>query len=90
MKKKSVESVKNTLDFSEDYVKKKRRTLADVRRIPKWARKKFVFTCEEVDFSYTLLKHFIGDSKDIDSVSVRRASYIPEIDLNAVTTWVED
>lgn len=82
MKKKSVESVKKTLDFSEDYVKKKRRTLADVRRIPKWARKKFVFTCEEVDF--------IGDSKDIDSVSVRRACCIPEIDLNAVTTWVED
>lgn len=90
MKKKSVESVKKTLDFSEDYVKKKRRTLADVRRIPKWARKKFVFTCEEVDFSYILLKRFIGDSRDIDSVSVRRASYIPEIDLNAVTTWVED
>lgn len=90
MKKKSVKSVKKTLDFSEDYVKKKRRSLVDVRRIPKWARKKFVFTCEEVDFSYTLLKHFIGDSKDIDSVSVRRACCIPEIDLNAVTTWVED
>ena len=66
------------------------RTLADIRRIPKWARKKLGFTCEEVEFSYTLLKHFIGDSKDIASVSVRRASCIPEIDLNAVTPWIED
>lgn len=68
---------------------KKNRTLADIRRIPKWARK-VGFTYEEVEFSYTLLKHFIGDSKDIDSVSVRRASCIPEIDLNAVTPWIED
>ena len=65
------------------------RTLADIRRIPKWARKTG-FTCEVVDFSYTLLKHFIGDSKDIDSVSVRRVTCLPEIDLNAVTPWVED
>ena len=69
---------------------RKRRTLADIRRIPKWARKKLGFTCEEVDFSYTLLKHFVGDSKDIDSVSVRRVSCLPEIDLNAVTPWIED
>ena len=69
---------------------KKSRTLADIRCIPKWARKKLGFTCEEVEFSYELIKHFIGDSKDIDSVSVRRASYIPEIDLNVVTPWIED
>lgn len=68
---------------------KKYKTLADIRRIPKWARK-VGFTCEEVEFDYTLLKYFIGDSKDVDSVSVRSASCIPEIDLNAVTPWIED
>ena len=74
----------------ERRIKKPSRTLADIRRIPKWARKKLGFTCDEVDFSYTLLKHFVGDSKDIDSVSVRRVSCLPEIDLNAVTPWIED
>lgn len=48
------------------------------------------FTCEEVEFSHELLKAFLGDSKDMDAVSVRSASCIPEIDLNAVTPWVED
>lgn len=62
------------------------RTLADIRRIPKWARKKVGFTCEEVEFDYELLKYFI----DADAVSVRSTSCIPEIDLNAVTPWVED
>ena len=72
-------------------IKKSRsRTLSDIRSKPKWVRKKLGFTCEEVDFDYTLLKHFFGDSKDIDFVSVRRASCIPGINLNAVTPWVED
>lgn len=67
---------------------KKHRTLADIRRIPKWARKKLGFTCEEVEFNYRLITHFIG--KDLDTVQTRQAFFIPEIDLNAVTTWVED
>lgn len=72
-------------------IKKRRsRTLADIRRIPKWARKKVGFSCEEVEFDYKLLKYFIGDSKDVYSMSVRSTSCIPEIDLNAVTPWVED
>jgi hypothetical protein len=68
---------------------KKSRTLADIRHIPKWARKKLGFTCEEVEFSYKLLKYFIGDSKEVDSMSVRSTSCIPEIGRNAVTEWQE-
>lgn len=50
---------------------------------------KLGFTCEEVEFSYKLLKYFIGDSKEVDSMSVRSASCIPDIDLNAITKWQE-
>ena len=64
---------------------KKSKTLADIRRIPKWARKKLGFTCEIVEFSYESLKHFI----DADAVSVRSASCIPGIDRTAVTKWQE-
>lgn len=62
------------------------RTLADIRRIPKWARKKLGFTCEEVEFSYKLITHFIR----LDTTQTRQASFIPEIDRNAVTPWMED
>lgn len=62
---------------------KKRRTLADIRRIPKWARKKVGFTCEEVEFSYNLLKAFFGESMQND------IGYIPVIDRTAVTKWQE-
>lgn len=59
------------------------RTLADIRRIPKWARKKLGFTCEEVEFSYKLLKYFIGESMQ------NEIGYIPIIDRTAVTKWQE-
>ena len=65
---------------------KKSRTLADIRRIPKWARKKVGFTCEVVDFDYKLITHFIR----LDTTQTRQASFIPEIDLNAVTPWIEE
>lgn len=64
--------------------KKPSRTLADIRRIPKWARKKLGFTCEVVEFSYELLKAFYGESMQ------NEIGYIPVIDRNAVTPWVED
>ena len=63
---------------------KKSKTLVDIRRIPKWARKKMGFTCEEVEFSYKLLKAFFGESMQND------IGYIPVIDRTAVTPWVED
>ena len=63
---------------------KKRRTLADIRRIPKWARK-VGFTCEEVEFDYKLITHFVR----LDTTQTRQASFIPEIDRNAVTKWQE-
>lgn len=62
---------------------KKSRTLADIRRIPKWARKKVGFTCEEVELSYELLKAFFGESMQND------IGYIPVIDRTAVTKWQE-
>ena len=69
----------------ERRIKKSRsRTLADIRRIPKWARKKLGFTCEVVDFSYNLLKAFFGESMQND------IGYIPVIDRTAVTPWIED
>jgi hypothetical protein len=63
---------------------KKRRTLADIRRIPKWARKIVGFTCEEVEFSYEILNAFFGESMQND------IGYIPVIDRTAVTPWIED
>ena len=60
---------------------KKYRTLADIRRIPKWARKKVGFTCEEVEFDYELLRAFFGESMQND------IGYIPVIDRTAVTPW---
>ena len=63
---------------------KYRRTLADIRRIPKWARKKVGFTCEEVEFDYELLKAFFGESMQND------IGYVPVIDRTAVTPWIED
>lgn len=65
-------------------IKKPSRTLADIRRIPKWARKKVGFTCEVVEFSYEILKAFFGESMQND------IGYIPVIDRTAVTPWVED
>lgn len=65
---------------------KKSRTLADIRRIPKWARKKFGFTCEVVEFDYKLITRFIR----LGTIQMRQSSFIPEIDLNAVIPWVED
>ena len=64
---------------------KKSKTLADIRRIPKWARK-VGFTCEEVEFDYELITRFIR----LDTTQTRQASFIPEIDRNAVTPWMED
>lgn len=66
--------------------KKSTRTLADIRRIPKWARKKVGFTCEEVEFDYKLITRFIR----LDTIQMRQSSFIPEINLNEVTPWVED
>ena len=60
------------------------RTLADIRRIPKWARKKMGFTCEVVEFSYNLLKAFFGECMQ------NEIGYIPIIDRTAVTPWVEE
>lgn len=63
---------------------KEHRTLADIRRIPKWERKKVEFTCEVVEFSYKLLEAFFGESMQND------IGYIPVIDRTAVTPWIED
>ena len=62
------------------------RTLADIRRIPKWARKKLGFTCEEVEFDYKLITRFIR----LDTIQMRQSSFIPEINLNEVIPWIED
>ena len=67
---------------------KKRKTLADIRRIPKWARKKLGFTCEEVEFSYELIAHFFN--KDSDTKQTRPLVFTPGIGRFAVTPWVED
>ena len=66
---------------------KKSRTLADIRRIPKWARK-VGFTCEEVEFDYKLITHFIN--KDSDTKQTRPLVFTPGIGRFAVTPWVED
>lgn len=62
---------------------KKRKSLADIRRIPKWARK-VGFSCEVVEFDYNLLKAFFEESMQND------IGYTPVIDRTAVTPWVED
>lgn len=67
---------------------KKRRTLADIRRIPKWARKKLGFTCEEVEFDYELITRFFN--KDSDTKQTRPLVPTPGIGRFAVTPWVED
>lgn len=67
---------------------KKRKTLADIRRIPKWARKKLGFTCEEVEFSYELITHFFG--KDSCTKQTRPLMFTPGIGRFAVTPWIED
>lgn len=64
---------------------KKGKTLADIRRIPKWARKKVGFTCEVVEFDYKLITHFIR----LDTTQTRQASFAPEINRTAVTKWQE-
>lgn len=64
------------------------RTLADIRRIPKWARKKFGFTCEVVEFSYELIAHFFN--KDSDTKQTRPLVITPGIGRFAVTPWVEE
>ena len=70
-------------------IKKSRsRTLADIRRIPKWARKKLGFTCEEVEFDYKLITHFLN--KDSDTKQTRPLVFTPGIGRFAVTPWVED
>lgn len=66
----------------------KYRTLADIRRIPKWARKKVEFTCEVVEFDYKLITHFIN--KDSDTKQTRPLVFTPGIGRFAVTPWVED
>lgn len=67
---------------------KKSRTLADIRHIPKWARKKLGFTCEEVEFDYKLITHFLN--KDLDTKQTRPLVFIPGIGRYAVTPWMED
>lgn len=68
--------------------KSKSHTLADIRRIPKWARKTFGFTCEEVEFDYKLITHFFN--KDSDTKQTRPLVFTPGIGRFAVTPWVED
>ena len=67
---------------------KKYRTLADIRRIPKWARKKVGFTCEVVEFDYKLIARFFN--KDSDTKQTRPLVFTPVIDRTAVTPWIED
>lgn len=67
---------------------KKSRTLADLRRIQKWARKKFGFTCEEVEFDYKLMTHFFNKNSDIKQT--RPLVFTPGIGRFAVTPWIED
>ena len=66
---------------------KKHRTLADIKRIPKWARK-VGFTCEEVEFDYELIAHFLN--KDSDTKQTRPLVFTQGIGRFAVTSWVED
>lgn len=68
---------------------KKSRTLADIRRIPKWARK-VGFTCEEVEFDYKLIARFLNINKDSDTKQTRPLVFTPGIDRFAVTPWMED
>ena len=67
---------------------KKSRTLADIRHIPKWARQKLGFTCEEVEFDYKLITRFFN--KDSDTKQTRPLVFTPGIGRFAVTPWVED
>ena len=67
---------------------KKHRTLADIRRIPKWAMKKVGFTCEEVEFDYELITRFFN--KDSDTKQTRPLVFTPGIGRFAVTPYVED
>jgi hypothetical protein len=62
---------------------KKSRTLADIRCIPKWARKKFGFTCEVVEFSYEPITHFFG--KDSGIKQTQPLMFTPGIGRYAVT-----
>ena len=64
------------------------RTLADIRRIPKWARKKLGFTCEVVKFDYKLITHFLN--KVSDAKQTRPLVFTSGIGRYAVTPWVED
>lgn len=66
---------------------KKSKTLADIRRIPKWARK-VGFTYEEVEFSYELITHFF--CKDSGIKQTLPLVFTPGIGRFAVTPWVED
>lgn len=69
-------------------IKKSRsRTLADIRRIPKWARN-LGFTCEEVEFSYELITHFFR--KDSGTKQTRPLVFTQGIGRYAVTPWVDD
>lgn len=68
---------------------KKYRTLADIRRIPNWARKKLGFTCEEVvEYNYKLITHLFN--KDSDTKQTRPLVFTPGIGRFAVTPWIED
>ena len=67
---------------------KKHRTLADIRRIPKCARKKLEFTCEVVEFDFELIAHFFN--KDLDTKQTRPLVFTQGIGRFAVTPWVED
>ena len=69
-------------------IKKPSRTLADIRRIPKWARKKLGFICEEVEFDYKLITHFLN--KDSDTKQTRPLVFTQGIGRFAVTPWIED
>ena len=75
---------------SKKFIRRKKpsRTLADIRRIPKWARKKLGFTCEEVEFDYKLITHFFN--KDTDTKQTRPLVFTSGIGRFAVTPWVED
>ena len=67
---------------------KKHRTLADIRRIPKWARRKLGFTCEVVEFSYEQITHFFR--KDSGTKQTQPLVFTPGIGRYAVTPWIED
>lgn len=69
-------------------IKKPSRTLADIRRIPKWARKNLGFTWEEVEFDYKLITHFFN--RKPDTKQTRPLVFTPGIGRFAVTPWMED